>query len=69
MIPFKLTDELLENIQGLIAQGNDKQLRHLMKEFHYADVAEIANELEEEEATYLIKLLDSEKNLRRACRT
>lgn len=61
MIPFKLTDELLENIQALIAQGNDKQLRHMMKEFHYADVAEIANELEEDEATYLIKLLDSEK--------
>ncbi|MEO0369457.1 MAG: magnesium transporter [Pseudomonadota bacterium] len=32
-----------------------------MKEFHYADIAEIADELEVDEATYLIKLLDSEK--------
>ncbi len=61
MTPFKLTDELLERIQQFISEGNDAQLRVLMKEFHYADIAEIANELEEEEATYIIKLLDSEK--------
>lgn len=61
MTPFKLTDELLEEIQGLISESKDENLRLLMKEFHYADIAEIANELEEEEATYIIKLLDSEK--------
>lgn len=61
MTPFKLTNELVEEIQLLIENQNDTSLRSLMKEFHYADVAEIANELEEEEATYLIKLLDSEK--------
>ena len=61
MTPFKLTDELLEQIQNLIASNNDGELRLLMKEYHYADIAEIANELEEEEATYIIKLLDSEK--------
>ncbi len=61
MIPFKLTDELVEEIQLLIENQQDKKLRSMMREFHYADVAEIANELDEEEATYLIKLLDSEK--------
>lgn len=61
MTPFKLTDELVENIQLLITDQKDVELRRMMKEFHYADVAEIANELEEEEATYIIKLLDSEK--------
>jgi magnesium transporter len=61
MTPFKLTDELVEQIEVLIESQNDKDLRLLMKDFHYADVAEIANELEEEQATYLIKLLDSEK--------
>jgi magnesium transporter len=61
MIPFKLTDELVEDIQLLIKNQQDKKLRSMMREFHYADVAEIANELDEEEATYLIKLLDSEK--------
>ncbi len=61
MIPFKLTDELVAEIQGLIADQNDAKLRLRMKEFHYADVAEITNELGGEEATYLIKLLNSEK--------
>ncbi|BFP40680.1 magnesium transporter [Muricauda sp. SCSIO 64092] len=61
MTPFKLTDELIEQIEMLIEGQKDGDLRLLMKEFHYADVAEIANELEEEQATYLIKLLDSEK--------
>lgn len=61
MTPFKLTDELLEKIKSLIAESNDAQLRKLMTEFHYADIAEIADELKEEEATYLIKLLDSAK--------
>ncbi len=61
MTPFKLTDELIEQIELLIENQNDSDLRLLMKEFHYADVAEIANELNEEQATYLIKLLNSEK--------
>ena len=61
MIPFKLTDELVDEIRLLIENQNNDQLRSLLKEFHYADIAEIANELDEDEATYLIKLLDSEK--------
>lgn len=61
MTPFKLTDELLEEIQQLIAENRNAELQLMMKEFHYADIAEIADELEVEEATYLIKLLDSEK--------
>ncbi|WP_350284534.1 magnesium transporter [uncultured Croceitalea sp.] len=61
MTPFKLTDELVEQIHALIENQNGAQLRSLMKEYHYADVAEIVNELKIQEATYLIKLLDSEK--------
>nr|WP_288932569.1 magnesium transporter [uncultured Allomuricauda sp.] len=61
MTPFKLTDELLEEIRQLIAEKKNAGLQAMMKEFHYADIAEIADELEVEEATYLIKLLDSEK--------
>ncbi|KPM32327.1 Mg/Co/Ni transporter MgtE / CBS domain [Croceitalea dokdonensis DOKDO 023] len=61
MTPFKLTDQLVADIQSLIAHQEDGQLRTMLKEFHYADVAEIVNELDTEEATYLIKLLDSEK--------
>ncbi len=61
MTPFKLTDELLEEIQQLIADRKNPDLRLMMKEFHYADIAEIADELQVDEATYLIKLLNSEK--------
>jgi len=61
MTPFKLTEELIKQIQLLIEEQKDKDLRAVMKEFHYADVAEITNELEEDQATYLIKLLNSEK--------
>ena len=61
MTPFKLTDELLAQIEELILNHSDSRLLALMEEIHYADVAEIANELSEEQATYLIKLLDSDK--------
>ncbi len=61
MTPFKLTDELLEEIQQLIAEQKNTELQSMMQEFHYADIAEIADELDVDEATYLIKLLDSEK--------
>ena len=61
MTPFKLTDELLAQIEELISNHSDSRLLELMEEIHYADVAEIANELSEEQATYLIKLLDSDK--------
>ncbi|MDG1660371.1 MAG: magnesium transporter [Winogradskyella sp.] len=59
-IQFQLTDELLENVQSLISYNDDKQLKELLKEFHYADIAEILDELNFEEAIYIIKLLDSE---------
>lgn len=61
MTPFKLTEEILEDITAFIAQSNNKALEGLLADIHFADVAEIINELSTEEATYLIKLLDSEK--------
>ncbi|MFS4493143.1 magnesium transporter [Maribacter sp. 2308TA10-17] len=61
MIPFKLTDELLAEIQQLIETQKNSTLETLLEEVHYADVAEIINELKSDEATYLIKLLDSDK--------
>ena len=61
MTPFKLTEELLAQIEDLIMNHKDSRLVGLMDEIHYADVAEIANELSAEQATYLIKLLDSDK--------
>ncbi|MFD2725076.1 magnesium transporter [Hyunsoonleella rubra] len=59
-IQFELTDELLEQVEGLVASQEDKELQKLLKEFHYADIAEILDELNLEQAIYVIKLLDSE---------
>ena len=59
-IQFQLTDELIEKVEQLIAENNDKELQLLLNEFHYADIAEILDELDQDEAVYVIKLLDSE---------
>ena len=61
MTPFKLSDELITEIEQHIELHRDPQLFALLEGFHYADIAEIINELNEDEATYLIKLLDSDK--------
>ncbi|AYN69270.1 magnesium transporter [Euzebyella marina] len=61
MTPFKLTDELVAQIEQLIESQSNTELVSLMEDVHYADIAEIINELNEDEATYLIKLLDTDK--------
>ncbi|PKA98717.1 magnesium transporter [Flavobacteriaceae bacterium MAR_2009_75] len=61
MTPFKLTDELVAEIEQLIESQRNTELVSLMDDVHYADVAEIINELNEDDATYLIKLLESDK--------
>lgn len=61
MIPFKLTEELVTEIELLIENQKDAELNLLFKDVHYADIAEIINELNDDEATYIIKLLDSDK--------
>jgi len=59
-IQFQLTDELIENVEQLIAENNDKELQLFLSEYHYADIAEILDELNQDEAVYVIKLLDSD---------
>ncbi|MEH6513719.1 MAG: magnesium transporter [Maribacter arcticus] len=61
MTPFKLTEELVKDIEQHIENKNDAELTALFQDVHYADIAEIINELDDDEATYLIKLLDSDK--------
>ena len=57
---FQLTDEFIEQVEQLIADDNRSALIDLLHEFHFADIAELLEELNTEEATYLVKLLDSE---------
>ncbi len=61
MTPFQLSSELLEQIEQLIDSKKDSMLLQLLEDVHYADVAEIVDELSLDQATYLIKLLDSDK--------
>ena len=56
---FQLSDELIEKVEVLIEYQDDKELKLLLHEFHYADIAEILDELDVEDAIYIIKLLDS----------
>jgi magnesium transporter len=57
---FQLTTDFLQKIEQLIAQKDGHALKPLLKEFHFADIAEILEELKSDEATYLVKLLESE---------
>ncbi len=59
-IQFELTDELIEQVQHLIKLRDDDELHKFFSEIHYADIAEILDEVDLEEAMYVIKLLDSE---------
>ena len=58
---FELSEELIEKIQYLIEQGNDEELLLHLEDVHHADIAEILTEINLEEATYIVRLLDSEK--------
>ncbi|KZS40964.1 magnesium transporter [Aquimarina aggregata] len=58
---FQVTDELIKEVKDLIKIEDETQLNTVLHEIHFADVAEIISELNLSQATYLIKLLDSEK--------
>ena len=58
---FEITNELLANITSYIEASNDKPIIALFEEMHYADVAEILDELSFDDVIYIIKLIDSEK--------
>ena len=58
---FQINDELIDNIINLIDKSDDKKLLKNFNELHHADIAEILEELTSDQATYIIKLLDSEK--------
>ena len=57
---FQLTHEFIEKVEKLIAENKGEELEIFLKEFHFADIAELLEELDTDEATYIVKLLDSE---------
>jgi magnesium transporter len=58
---FEITNDLLENVSLFVESTNDNAIIALFEEMHYADIAEILDDLSFEDAVYIIKLLDSEK--------
>ncbi len=57
---FQLTNEVIEQVEELIAAQDGEALKVLLHDFHFADIAELLEELDAEEGTYIVKLLDSE---------
>jgi magnesium transporter len=58
---FKISKDLIQQLEQLIQSKNDQQLEVLLNDLHHADIAEILDELDFDEATYIFKVLDSEK--------
>ena len=58
---FKISKELIQELELLIQTKNDQQLEVLLNDMHHADIAEVLEELDFEEATYIFKVLDSDK--------
>ena len=58
---FTLTDELISKTLELVKLSDNKSIVKIFSNYHHADIAEILEELNSDDATYIIKLLDSEK--------
>ena len=58
---FEVTNDFLDNLTELIEANKKIAIKALFEDLHFADIAEVLDELDFDEAIYIIKLLDSEK--------
>lgn len=58
---FEINENFLTYLSKLIQNKNETAITTLFKEVHFADIAEVLDEVTFDEAIYIIKLLDSEK--------
>ena len=61
MATFQINSDFINEIKDLIAKGNKTRIKLKLKSTHYADLGEIIEAISLDEATYLIKLLGSDK--------
>ena len=61
MKTFELSKEIIQEISQLISSNKNKEIKKIVDGIHYADLAEIINELDFNQRVYLIKLIDSDK--------
>lgn len=59
-MPLEINKEFLDKIKLLIESKNNEAILSLLSDEHPADIAEIIDEIDLNNATYLFKLLDSE---------
>lgn len=57
----EFNEEYLDNIRKIIAEHDDAKARELLDELHPADIAELYNDLDLDQAEYLYKLLGGDK--------
>jgi magnesium transporter len=58
---FKISKELITQLEELIHNNNGGEVQSLLADMHQADIAEILDELSIDDATYIFKVLESEK--------
>lgn len=58
---FELTREYIEQLKELIAEARKKEVAALMEDLHPADIAEVMDDLNIDEAKFIYLLLDGEK--------
>ncbi|MGY3791730.1 magnesium transporter [uncultured Aquimarina sp.] len=58
---FEISDKFIDQVKHLVETEGNVHLQEMLEEIHFADIAEIIGELNLYQATYIIKLLDSEK--------
>lgn len=56
----EFTDEYIQNLRSIIAAGDEGSARRELADLHPADIAELYQDLDLEEAEFLYKLLDEE---------
>jgi magnesium transporter len=57
---FQIDHTLINQIKAFISENDGSQLTSLLNDIHYADIAEILEELDFDQSIYIIKLLNSE---------
>lgn len=58
---IEVNKTLIEHIESLVSNQADLAIQELLAEEHYADIAEILEQVDFDKAVYIIKLLESEK--------
>ena len=59
---FKISSEFIAQIEQLIVDNNAQELENLLQDVHFADIAEILDELDDYGASYVFKGTGFRKN-------